>query len=959
MFYLRNFTLLNLLIVVLSAGSINGTIFDSSTGKPVAGANIWVRDDHTGTSSDGEGVFQIPGLKDGSYDLICTHIGYQSRTIRIVVAGETNIRIQLLSTVIRLSDVTVTGTVATRGNNPLTFSTLNDDAIPTTESHGDVPQLMTAIPGVYSMTDGGMGLGDSHLMIRGFDEKRLQIMVNNIPVNDPETRDINWAYWGMLSGSAQAVQIQRGVGASLYGSGALGGLVNIITRDSPVEGNITANTGIGQHGLRRFGVDFHSGLTARKTSFTASLQRVQGDGWRDNTGYQGFYYYLSSRILPSLDHTIKLVLHGSPMVRALGRSTANVAAYADPDRFNSTSSIEGGSGRLNGWYQYAYGFGRTYNSNLHVPSSELTGEQHREAVSLMDAFLMNASLDRAPADQASGWLINGDRVSLNNHYSHRPQLEVHHNWRISHGTKLTSTAFVSVGKDWQDYVYPGWFIPRDSMGNISLVGIENAAFWGGDQVFGYRDVHSFAQTGLLSTLERTVHRHRFSFGFESRYWHARHGGMVFNTFGKAAVPVPIASVSHQMTEGDRFYDFTTVKPQVTLFGHGLWQAGPFSIMTNLQYTTMHFSVRENVPSNKNYPYQIDGDADSHGDRTWHHTGTIDHDGDPATVEIAAEYFLWDYSRSFQYLTPRIGISYGLGEMTLYANLSQGVKEPEIRHFFGFGAPREDIDLEKTRDTELGLRWNGNNESLYWNVDLAAYRILFAGKLMEITIPEKANQPGYDYAGHIYVPVGDALYTGLEASGNLRWSSGWHLSLSGTLLRNTWGEPAYSEGAQKLYGNVAVAGIDYQDIDGDGQWDEGVLEPALHSSFVKKYGRRNDVGMPGLMFNGRVEKRWDSRSAGIGFRFLDYIYVMEDNSRILTGAGEDQIFGTPDDDYAAILPQVWLIELSMQQEIQIASINLNISLRVKNLLDAEWWQRGDDYGVLPGMPRTVIMALELK
>ncbi|MFH1850711.1 MAG: TonB-dependent receptor [Candidatus Neomarinimicrobiota bacterium] len=958
--YIQTTILIIFLLAVLpaDAGQISGTITDSGN-KPLSGVNIWTASGAYGTATDETGGFLITDIPDGKYLFEFSRIGYRPVVRRIQISGVERLELRLEATVIQLSDVTVTGTVATSANAPVTFSTLNETALAATERHGDIPQLLNAIPGVYTMTDGGLGLGDSRLRIRGFDEKRLQILVNNIPINDPETKEVNWAYWGMLAGSIQAVQVQRGVGASLYGSGALGGLVNIITKDSPADGSLIANLGVGQYGLRRIGVDYQSGITERKLAFTANLHYLEGQGWRDNTGFRGFQYYLSARILPSANHTLKLILHGSPMLRALGRSTASVAAFADADQFNSGSSIAGGSGQRNSYYQYAYGFGRTYNSNINVPETELTIAQCNRAVSLADVFFMNASLDKAPADQAGGWLITADRASMNSHYSHRPQLELHHGWRIKPGTKLTSSAFATIGVDWQDYVYPDWYIPRDSTGNISLTVIEDGTFFGGDQVFEYRDVHTFTQVGLLSALEKSLGRHEVSLGFESRFWRARHGGMVFETFGKETVPVPVASINHNMTAGDLFYDFTTTKPQLTLFGHGLWLVGPFQVMTNLQYTAMRFGVVENVPSNKNYPYPIDPEAASHGDRIWSHSGTIDHDNDSTTAEILARYNLWDYDRSFSYLTPRVGISYTTGGLNLYANLSRGVKEPEIRHFFGFGAPREDIDLEQTTDGELGLRWRESAGAIDWNLELTAYLIIFGGKLMEITIPEKANQPGYDFAGNIYVPVGDARYQGIEAAAGLGWADGWRLTLAATVSDNTWGEPDYSEGAQKLYGNLAVPGVDYDDLDGDGQWDEGISEAALHSNFVEKYGNRYDVGMPGLMVNCRLRKEWPNTAAGLGVRYLRDIYVMEDNSVILIGAGRDDIFGTDDDKYSATLPAVALIDLYLQHHLKFGQRCLALSLQVNNLLDNDWWQRGDDRGVLPGAPRTVLLSIGLE
>jgi len=924
-----------LILSTLMGGQLTGRVTNSDL-QPLAGVNIWSQQSDWGTISDPSGHYVIESISDGEHQVEITRIGFKQQSLTILINGRTNLNIQLEPQVIRLSEVTVSGTLALSTATPVTFSTVDESQVGAADRQTDIPQLLSSLPGIYTMSDGGLGIGDSRLMIRGFDEKRLQVLVNNIPVNHPETKEVDWSYWGMLAGSIQAVQVQRGVGTSLYGSGALGGLINIITKDSPTEGSLTANLMVGQYGLKRLGIDYHSGIIGERLAITSNIHFVESLGWRDNSIYRGLHYYLSLRWLLSPKQTVKLILHGAPMLRTFSDGSASMALYADKT-VNPDS------------------YGRRFNSNVHIPTSDLSTDQIKSAVSLTDAFQMNASLDKLPVDQASGWIVAGDRVSLNNQASHRPQLELHHNWRINPKDKLTTSAFTSFGTDWQDYVYPKWFMLRDSTGSYNLEQITSSG-----AVFEYRDVHSSRQAGLLSAWEREFNRHQISIGFESRYWSARHGGQVFDIFGSQQVAVPVATVYHEMEAGNLFYDFKTTKPQATIFGHGLWQVGPFSVMTNLQYTAMQFQVVENIPSNKNYPNTIDPSAvDSHGGSTWSMTGTVDHDNDPATAEVLAEYTLWDYNRRFSYLTPRAGINYTQGNMNLYLNRSWGVKEPEIKHFFGFGAPREDISLEQTANTELGLRWKKQFSHLILNVEMTAYRIIFAGKLMELTIPEKANQPGYDYAGHTYVAVGDARYQGLEAVAGAKLGKNWQITVAGSLIDNTWGEPEYSEGAQRLYSNIAVADVDYNDLNGDGHWAEGQSEIALHSNFVGKYGRRHDVGMPGLLLNGRLERHWHQFGAAVAARYQRNIYILEDNSEILVGPGNDNLFFTTDDQYSPTLPAAWLIDLLLNYNIMLGNHTLTVNLKIYNVFDIIWWQRGDEHGVLPGAPRTVLLALNIK
>lgn len=98
---------------------------------------------------------------------------------------------------------------------------------------------------------------------------------------------------------------------------------------------------------------------------------------------------------------------------------------------------------------------------------------------------------------------------------------------------------------------------------------------------------------------------------------------------------------------------------------------------------------------------------------------------------------------------------------------------------------------------------------------------------------------------------------------------------------------------------------------------------------------------------------------LGWRHFRDIYVMEDNSEILIGAGKDDLFGTTDDEFSATLPPVWLVDLQASHIVDLGTKHqLELSLQITNLLNADWWQRGDDHGVLPGAPRMVVLAISL-
>jgi len=943
------------LTIPMFAGEISGFVL-SDDGKPLEGINILLHGTTVGDATDQNGFYRITNVLDDYYVVLASGIGYRKQSKEITLQGLATVDFILEESIVQLSDVTVTGTFATKNSAPITFTTLQEQEITDRYTFQDVPLILSDKPGIYVTTDGGSGLGDSQIFIRGFDEERIQVLVNNIPVNDPESKKVFWSNWGILPAVAQTIQIQRGVGSSLYGSGALGGSINIITKDAPAVKSTRLVASLGQYGIKKLGFVYNSGLLPKNLSLIASINLLEGNGWRENTYYRGLQYYLSASIFPNPRHNLKVILHGSPQYHTLSFYSFNAATYGNPNQFTDKSQINGGSGRKDVFGQYAYGFGRFFNGNVHVDEDELSADELKRSTTIWDVLFLRTRIGMSPDKQIGGWIFANDRASLNNNISHRPQLEIHHSWQISKLAKLTTTTFLTKGIDYSDDVYPYWLIPRSSKGYFSYTLLKSGDYWGADQVFEYRYYSDFLQSGFLSTLETNYMKHEFSIGIETRYWQSRHAGEVLNTFGRQQVGVPVGSVEHAFGEGGLFYDFTTEKPRITGFGRALWYLGRVTLMTNFQVSGMKYHIYERVPSNNNYPNYLDSTASiSHNGEIWTGNATWDHDGDPFTAEELVQYTLWDYNTSYHYFAPRVGINYQMSQtVNLYANLSVGTKEPRVKHFFGYGSPREKIDLEKTEDIELGFRFSGRIANYPFYLQLNSYRIYFMGKLMQITVPEKANTPGYDYAGNYFVPIGEATYKGVELEWNSLLPMGFGLGLNISKLDNIWGEPSGSEGSQKLFGNEAVAGIDYVDTNGNGIWDEGSQEYALHRKFVKKYGARYEVGMPQLMIGTQLSWEIGPWSLNSTIRYFKDIYVLEDNSKVRIGPGFDGVFGTNDDKFSAILPPVTLMNLRVSYSIPLEDMTLSLNLTINNLSNLDYWQRGDEYGLAPGPARMIIV-----
>jgi iron complex outermembrane receptor protein len=76
-------------------------------------------------------------------------------------------------------------------------------------------------PSAVATSDAGAGIGYTSLRIRGTDATRINVTANGIPVNDAESHNVFWVNMPDFASSVKDIQLQRGVGTSTNGAGAL------------------------------------------------------------------------------------------------------------------------------------------------------------------------------------------------------------------------------------------------------------------------------------------------------------------------------------------------------------------------------------------------------------------------------------------------------------------------------------------------------------------------------------------------------------------------------------------------------------------------------------------------------------------------------------------------------------------------------------------------------------------
>ncbi|UCH63179.1 MAG: TonB-dependent receptor [Fidelibacterota bacterium] len=250
--------------------TLTGQVLSSVTQGPVPYANVLVEGTGEGTFASGAGNFRL-NVSILPVTLWITRIGFADKMI--TAADEELGAVYLEPTVLSGEEVLVTATRAIEGQTPIAFSTLDRDKIDRTYSHQDVPMVLAGEPGVYAYSDAGNGVGYTYLKIRGFSQDRIGVYLNGIPLNDPEAHAVYWVDHGDILAATSDIQLQRGVGNSLYGSGVFGGTVNLATDFRALPAGFAFSAGYGN--FTEKGLD----LPNRKLSLSYAGGPWQEQGW--------------------------------------------------------------------------------------------------------------------------------------------------------------------------------------------------------------------------------------------------------------------------------------------------------------------------------------------------------------------------------------------------------------------------------------------------------------------------------------------------------------------------------------------------------------------------------------------------------------------------------------------------------------------------------------------------------
>ncbi|MGJ7029843.1 TonB-dependent receptor [Niabella hirudinis] len=209
----------------LPGGSLRGIVSDASTGLPLPGATISFPDLKIDVTSGRDGAYFVRSLPNGRFVFAVSYVGYRSSAGTLVIKGTTRQDFKLSVSVVENEAVVVTGvSSSTRLKQaPTHISVLSQRSLQQSSGTG-LLDAVAKVPGVALITTGPAIAKPS---IRGLGYNRV------VTLNDGVRQE--GQQWGDEHGleldeySAQKIEVLRGPASLMYGSDAIGGVLNILT----------------------------------------------------------------------------------------------------------------------------------------------------------------------------------------------------------------------------------------------------------------------------------------------------------------------------------------------------------------------------------------------------------------------------------------------------------------------------------------------------------------------------------------------------------------------------------------------------------------------------------------------------------------------------------------------------------------------------------------------------------
>ena len=366
------------------AYTIDGKVIDKHTEEPISYASVAIENTNYATMTDDDGLFSFDVDKAGNYIIKVSVVGYETSETNVNVASgaPAKVIISLKEDVISMDELVVSANrnVVRRCEAPVVVSVLSNKLFETVNST-DLAQSLNYQSGLR-VENNCQNCGFPQLRINGLEGAYSQVLINSRPV--VSSLSGVYALEQLPVNMVERIEVVRGGGSALFGANAVGGTVNVITKE-PLNNHFEVSTDIENHN----GKSWEENLSANATivepdgnygiAFYESYRKRDpydhdGDGFSEigklnaNTlGFNAFY---------RLDQTKKINIeyHNTYEFRRGGNKFDLEPFQTDITEQTQHYINSGGINYTQNWHDYKYRL-NAYASAQHIDRNSYYGAQ--------------------------------------------------------------------------------------------------------------------------------------------------------------------------------------------------------------------------------------------------------------------------------------------------------------------------------------------------------------------------------------------------------------------------------------------------------------------------------------------------------------------------------------------------------------------------------------------------------
>lgn len=364
-----------------------------------------------------------------------------------------------------------------------------------------VSDVLSTVPGISATRNGGIG-GFTGVRVRGAEGEQTLVLIDGVRVNDPSSPGGGFDFGNLLAGAVDRVEVLRGPNSTVWGSQAIGGVVNVVTMDGGDGFGLRAGAEGGSFGTLSGNAAIRGGNARIRGSLTAGYFTTDGisakAGGAEADGYR--QYGATGRVEAFITPEISVDLRGyyADSRAALdGFPPPTYAIFSDTAEYSTAKEMYGYAGL------HAALFDGTLDNELAVTAGDIDRNNYDPAAGAAPIFFGKGSSER---------------------YTYRGNLRVAEQFRFVVGVEHEDSRFTdgSVAKGTGITSYFAETIIRPS----DMVTINAGVRQDEHRDFGSHT--SFAVSGSIRPSAGTVVRINYGEGFKAPTLYQLHGGFVGN-----------------------------------------------------------------------------------------------------------------------------------------------------------------------------------------------------------------------------------------------------------------------------------------------------------------------------------------------------------------------------------------------------------------------------------------------